>query len=34
VGILPVLFDAAELSKDRDCVRIGSLSELAGLLRA
>ncbi len=34
VGIVPVLFDAANLSADRNCVRIGSLSELAGLLRA
>jgi len=33
-GIVPILLDTADLSADRDCVRIGSLSELAGLLRA
>lgn len=34
VGIVPILLDTAGLSADRDCLRIASLSELAGLLRA
>ncbi len=33
-GITPILFDTADLFADRDCIRIGSLSELAGILRA
>ncbi len=33
-GITAVLFDVADLFADRDCIRIGSLSELAGMLRA
>jgi FMN phosphatase YigB (HAD superfamily) len=33
-GLTPILFDAADLFADRDCLRIGSLSELAGILRA
>jgi HAD superfamily hydrolase (TIGR01509 family) len=34
VGITPVLMDVADLSADRDCVRVRSLTELADLLRA
>jgi putative hydrolase of the HAD superfamily len=33
-GMTPILFDMADLFTDRDCIRIGSLSELAGILRA
>jgi len=33
-GIRAILFDPADQFGDRDCLRVGSLSELAGILRA
>ncbi len=34
VGITPVMLDARDLSPDRDVIRVASLTDLAGLLRA